>query len=100
MEDSMKVTSYPLTVAASALLALTVWAQNPSSSQTPQSWPGSQSPCSSGGVRSPGINPSSSQTPQSRPESQPPYTPGGVRNPGLNPCDTTEGQTQPVMDSM
>ena len=68
----MKVTSYPLTVAASALLAATVWAQNPSSSQTPQS----------------------------RPESQPPYSPGGVRTPGINPCDTTEGQTQPVMDPM
>ena len=96
----MKVTSYPLTVAASALLAANVWAQNPSSSQTAQSRPDSQPPYTPGGVRNPGINPSSSQTPQSRPDSQPPYTPGGARTSGLNPCDTTEGQTQPVMDPM
>src|SRR4051812_41584022 len=96
MEECMKVTSCVLTVSASALLAASVWAQNPST----QSRPESQPPYSPGGVRTPGIDPSSSQTPQSRPESQPPYSPGGARTPGINPSDTTEGQSQRAMDPM
>ena len=96
----MKVTSIVLTVAASALIAAAGWAQNSSSSQTPQIRPEAQPPYSPGGARTPGVDPSNSQTPQIRPEAQPPYSPGGVRTPGVNPSDTTEGQTQPVMDPM
>jgi len=96
----MKLRSSLLTVAASTLLAGTVWAQNPSSSQIPQIRPESQPPYSPGGVRNPGIDPASSQTPQIRPESQPPYGPGGVRTGGINPADPTERQTQPVIDPM
>jgi putative membrane protein len=96
----MKVTSHVLTVAATALLAATVWAQNSSSSQTPQIRPEAQPPYSPGGARTPGIDPSSSQTPPMRPEAQPPYSPGSARTPGVNPSDTTEGQTQPAMDPM
>jgi putative membrane protein len=95
----MKVTSHLLTVAATALLAATVWAQNSSSSQTPPIRPEAQPPYSPGGAR-PGIDPSSSQTPPIRPEAQPPYSPGGARTPGVNPSDTTEGQTQPAVDPM
>ena len=69
----MNVTAYVLTVLASALLAGSVWAQNPSQ------------------------YPPNSQTPQTSP-GQPPG-PGGVRTPGTFPSDTTEGQTQqPAMD--
>ena len=70
----MNVTAYLVKVAASALLAGSVWAQNPSQ------------------------NPPSSQMPQTPPGQS---GPGGVRTPGTFPSDTTEGQEQqPVMDPL
>lgn len=76
MEESMNVTAYVLNVAASALLAGSVWAQNPSQ------------------------NPSGSQMPHTQP-GQPSGLPGSVRTPRTFPSDTTGGQAQqPVMDPM
>ena len=73
--QSMNVTAYALNVAASALLAGSLWAQNPSQ------------------------NPSGSQMPQT--PGQPSGLPGSVRTPGTFPSDTTEAQAQqPVTDPM
>ncbi len=70
----MNVTAYLVSVTASALLAGSVWAQNPSQ------------------------NPSSSQMPQTPPGQS---GPGSVRTPGTFPSGTIEGQEQqPVMDPL
>ena len=63
----MNVTAYVLNVAASTLLAGSVWAQNPSQ------------------------YPSSSQIPQTSP-GQPSGPPGSVRTPGTFPSDTPKGK--------
>lgn len=68
----MNNTAYALTVAASVLLAGSVWAQNPSSSATPQTPPVSQTP----------------------------GEPGSVRTPGISPSDTINGQAQATVDPL